>query len=124
MIPFGNEAVTLVRRIEATVEGRTQVTYQTDALTGCSWQRTNSVLREGETLRMVEGTVCRVPADQPRPRTGDLLILGEVAVTVTSGAEYQQLIEQYRDTGGAFVAASVADNARPGMPLPHYAVRS
>ena len=124
MIPFGNEAVTLVRRIEATAEGRTQVTYQTDALTGCSWQRTNSLVREGETLRQVEGIVCRVPHDQAKPHTGDLMILGDVAVTVTGWADYQGLIEAYKGTDGAFVVASVADNARPGMPMPHYAARS
>ncbi|MBQ6374013.1 MAG: hypothetical protein IJJ45_05930 [Clostridia bacterium] len=98
MIPFGNEAVTLVRRIEAAINGRTQVTYQTETLTGCSWQRTNSLVREGEALRQVEGIVCRVPAGQTKPVTGDLMILGAAAVTVTGWADYQGLIEAYRGT--------------------------
>ena len=40
-----------------------------------------------------------------------------MAVTVNGGADYQQLIERYRGQDGAFVVASVSDNARPGMPL-------
>lgn len=124
MIPFGNETVTLVQRIEGTVNGKKHITYRTAKLNGCSWTRTNSIIREGEVLRPAEGIACRIPADQTKPHTGDLLILGDVAVTVTGGADYQQLIEQYRDTDGAFVAASVYDGARLGMPLPHYAARS
>ena len=70
------------------------------------------------------GITCRIPAGQTAPKPGDLLILGAVAVTVNSGADYQALIERYRGAEGAFVVASVADNARAGMPLPHYAARS
>lgn len=124
MIPFGNETVTLVRRIEAKVNGRTQVDYTVEVLTGCSWRRMSQRLREGEVIVPYEGITCRVPADQTRPHTGDLMILGNTEVTVESGADYQALIEQYRGTDGAFVVASVSDNARPGMPMPHWAARS
>ena len=124
MIPFSNDTVTLVRRSETKASGRTQVNYTVEVLTGCSWRRVSNVVREGETLRAIEGITCRVPANQTRPCAGDLMILGDVAVTVNSGADYQRLIEQYRGTDGAFVVASVADNARPGMPLPHWAARS
>ena len=124
MIPFGNETVTLVRRVEAKENGRTVVRYETAALTGCSWRRTQRWNREGEVLIPQEGITCRVPAGQTEPCAGDLMILGDVDVTVASGAEYQRLLEQYRASGGAFVVASVSDNARPGMPMAHYAVRS
>lgn len=123
-IPFGNEVVTLVRRREQATAIRTNVTYERLLLKGCSWRRTRSWSREGEVLVPVESVACRIPADQPRPAPGDLLILGDVAVTVSSGADYQRLIEQYRGTDGAFVVASVADNARPGLPLGHWAARS
>ena len=117
MIPFGSETVTLVQRIEDTVNGKKHITYRTAKLSGCSWRRTLRHNREGEVLATYEGVTCRVPAGQTAPHAGDLLILGDVAVTVTGGADYQQLIERYRGQDGAFVVASVSDNARPGMPL-------
>lgn len=125
-IPFGNETVTLVRRTEAEdlYTGRTVTGYTACTLTGCSWRRTARIIRDGEALIGAEGITCRVPVGQAMPRAGDLMILGDVAVTVTSGADFQRLIEQYRDSDGAFVVASVKDNARPGMPMPHYAARA
>lgn len=125
MIPFGHDTVTLVQRTEARdANGKTSVSYATERLTGCSWRRTRRWQRIADDIMPYEGVTCRVPASQPKPRAGDLLILGDVAVTVTSYAEYQALIEQYADGDGAFVAASVSDDARPGTPLPHWAVRS
>ena len=124
MIPFGHETVTLVRRGEAVVNGRTAVTYSVETLTGCSWRRTPRIARVDNALLREEGVTCRVPAGQAVPRPGDLLILGEVSVSVNSGADYNRLVEQYRECDGAFVAASVQDNARRGMPLAHYAARS
>ena len=124
MIPFGNDTVTLVRRVETVADGRTRAAYTVSRLFGCSWKRTQGVRMEGEVLAPYEGIVCRVPVDQTKPKPGDLMILGDVTVTVTGGADFQRLVEQYRDTDGAFVVAAVADNARSGSPLPHYAARS
>ena len=123
MIPLGNEAVTLVKRIKETVDGRTHVRYEAHVLTGCSWRRTRAYRREGDVTVSAEGVTCRVPFGQERPQTGDLLILGTEAVTVESGADFQRLIEQYADLDGGFLVSSVADNARPGMPMKHYAAR-
>lgn len=123
MIPFGNDTVTLVRRVETVnpETGRTAVTYAREALTGCSWRRARRWQQAGETFLPVEAVVCRIPADQTRPAPGDLLILGDADVTVTSGAELQALIEQYGEGDGAIRVSSVRDNARPGFPLPHWA---
>lgn len=130
MLPFGNETVTLVHRSETVISGKTHVSYSKTTLTGCSWRRKrrirksdNSRVNSDNAFLGGEEIICRVPAGQEIPRTGDLMILGEVAVTVTSGADYQGLIEQFKDAGGAFVVTSVADNARQGMPMPHYAAR-
>lgn len=123
MIPFGNETVTLVRRTERTVQGRTQASYLVETLTGCSWRWTSQWIRVGEVLTPSGSLVCRIPADQSKPVPGDLLIRGQVVVTVTSGADYNALLEQYRDSDGAMVVGSVADNAA-GCPLPHWAARS
>ena len=122
-IPFGNETVTLVQRLENIVNGRTQVTYETATLTGCSWRRTTRITRTDNAMLTEEVMICRVPAGQTKPKTGDLMILGDVTATVQSGADYQQLIESYRGSDGAFVVSSVSDNARPDMPMPHYAAR-
>ena len=124
MIPFGNETVTLVQRTESTASGKTVVTYSTATLTGCSWKRSHGMRREADILVPYEGITCRVPSGQTKPKANDFMILGSVAVTVNSGADYQKLIDQYKGTDGAFMVASVADNARPGMPMPHYAARS
>ena len=123
-IPFGDEVVTLVRRSEEVIGGKTRVTYSSAAVTGCSWRRAARIIRNDSALISEEGIVCRVPAGQAVPKAGDLMILGDVAVSVQSGADYQGLIERYRDSDGAFVVASVKDNARAGMPMPHYAARS
>ncbi len=122
-IPFGNETVTLVQRNESTVSGRTTVTYATVTLTGCSWRRTTRITRTDNAMLTEEVMICRVPAGQEKPKTGDLMILGDVTVTVTSGADYQRLIETYRESDGAFVVSGVSDNARPGVPMPHFAAR-
>ena len=129
-IPFGNEVVTLVQRAENVVDGKTRVTYSKATLTGCSWRRKrrlyksdNSRVNSDNAFLGGEEITCRVPSGQAVPRVGDLMILGDVAVTVTSGADYQGLIERFSEADGAFVVTSVADNARPGMPMPHYAAR-
>ena len=123
MIPFGNETVTLVHRVQEQIDNKTQVNYERHLLTGCSWQRIHRYNREGDVLVPAEGVTCRVPVGQTRPNPGDLLILGNVAVVVNTGADFQSLIEHHRNNGGAFVVASISDNARPGMPMPHYAAR-
>ena len=120
-IPFGNETVTLVRRTETQVNGKTQAVYSTERLTGCSWRRTLRMIREDGTFRRQEAAVCRIPYGQAKPAPGDLLILGNPAVSVSSWADYQALLEAYRDGDGAFVVAEVRDNARPGVPIKHYA---
>ena len=123
MLPFGNEAVTLIKRTEMKTNGKTTVSYTTHHLQGCTWRRVRRWQREAEVLVPYEGITCRVPAGQTAPHVGDLMILGTVSETVTGYAQYQALVEKY--TGdGAFVVASVSDNARPGLPLPHWAVRS
>lgn len=124
MIPFGNETVTLIQRIENVALGKTVVTYKAVILTGCSWMRRTQAGMDNNAMIRAEYIKCRVPAGQTKPKPGDLMIAGEADVIVHSGADYQRLIEQYRDAEGAFVVESVSDNARPEMPMPHYAAYS
>ena len=74
MIPFGNETVTLVRRTENVVNGKTAVTYAAVKLTGCSWRRKNRIYRSDHSRVNSDNVVlsgeeitCRVPADQICP---------------------------------------------------------
>jgi len=48
----------------------------------------------------------------------------EAALSDPTRRELSRLIEQYRDSDGAFVVASVSDNSRLGMPMAHWAARS
>lgn len=122
MIPFGNETVTLIQRAEEKdAGGRTRVRYSAVTLRGCSWRRTAQIVRSEGVLLPEERLVCRIPADQTKPRPGDLLILGAADATVESGADYRALVERYRGSDGAIFVSAVKDNARPGMPLAHWA---
>lgn len=124
MIPFGNETVTLIRRIKGTDEhGRTAISYRKYLLTNCSWRRTSRTYLSENAVVYQEGTVCRVPAGQQKPQVGDLMICGNAANDVESNGDYQRLIEQYRGSDGAFTVAAVSDNTRDGFPLKHYAAR-
>lgn len=126
MIPFGNEVVTLISRDEYKDEnGRRHARYSAARLTGCSWKRVARAYLTGDGVKAYqEETVCRVPYGQPAPKAGDLLIRGEAYERVESAAQFEKLLERYRDGGGAFTVAAVSDNTRPGLPLRHYAARS
>lgn len=122
MIPFGTETVTLIQKVETKVNGKTSVSFEVSKLHGCSWRRTTIDDPNENAIPVSEGITCRVPYGQPKPKNGDLLILGDENVTITNAGDFQRLIESYRGSDGAFVAARVTDNARPGMPLPHFKV--
>ena len=125
MLPFARESVTLIRRTETKDKNnRTRVAYAKKTLSGCSWRRTTRMVRDGSAVVPVEGITCRIPAGLAEVHAGDLLVRGTVTEEVTSGADYQKIVERCRDSDGAFVAASVSDNAREGYPAPHIAVRS
>ena len=116
MIPFGNETVTLVRRVETVVNGKTAVTYENVTLTGCSWRRTTRIIRDAEALVSQEGMVCRVPSGQTRPMPGDLMILGAATVNVTSGAQYQRLIGSLYMADAMWVLAARLGGPRKNLP--------
>lgn len=123
MIPFGGETVTLIRRTEATVNGRTQASYQSYTLSECSWRRSNEMRMDGNGVKGDRTVTCRVPADQEAPRPGDLLILGRYAGTVSSAADYKRIVDATKADGSAFVVEEVTDNTRGGSPMPHWKAR-
>ncbi len=124
MIPFGNETATLYARVEQRDErGRTHTTWRRALLTGCSWRRDAAWTRSGNELVRTQTVICRVPVGQAVPAPGDVLFLGVVEEPVDSATALERLMEAQRDAG-AFRVGSVSDNARGGVPLPHYAARS
>ena len=120
MLPFGTDEVTLVQRVEAEEDGRTQVGYVKHALSGCSWRRKSVWMQNGARMERGEEVVCRIPAGQAVPHVGDWLFRGELPENIESSAELTAALEKHREDG-AFRIASVADNASGGAPLAHYA---
>lgn len=120
MIPFGKDTVTLIRRIEETVNGKKRAEYRKLTLRNCSWHRTSELRMALNGVSPNELITCRVPADQERPRAGDMLILGSYTGTVTSAGEFKEIIDRLKPDGGAFIVEAVSDNTRGGAPLPHW----
>lgn len=66
-------------------------------------------------------TTCRIPANQPTPEAGDLLILGDVEAAVENEIALVRLLDALRQAGTpAFRVRSVKNNAL-GAPMSHYA---
>lgn len=120
MIPFGKDTITLIKRVETAEDGKTRTEYKRFVLRGCSWRSKAGWSQfDTEKHRNTEIT-CRIPSDQQRPDAGDYLFLGEIADKITDTRSLQAAIKAHAHTG-VMEITSMSDNARPGMPLPHYA---
>lgn len=116
MIPFAGDTATLFRL----AEGRAERIL----MRGCSWRRVRARSMEDGEMRYGEESCCRIPAEYPPPRAGDVLMRGEVEGAFANRIELIRLMEAHRSRGGAaFIVERVSDNARPGTPIPHYAAR-
>lgn len=114
MIPFANDTITLVYK-----EG---AQWSAAVIAGCSYRRVQRRALIDNAMTLSDETVCRIPAGNPFPAPGDVILLGAHDVSVQGEIELSRLLEAHRRTG-AFRVQSVADNAREGMPIPHYAAR-
>lgn len=112
MIPFAHDTVTLYRKTEA---GWTPA-----VISGCSYRRIRRRSIMDGTARITEETTCRIPAGNPKPEAGSVIVLGVCTETADSDIALVRLLES-RQPHGAFRVQSVADNARAGYPVPHYA---
>lgn len=120
MIPLGNDIVTLIKRVETVANGRTKTEYARFILHGCSWRRKTGWNQfDAEKHRNAEIT-CRIPADQMKPDAGDYLFLGEIEDEITDTRSLQAAMKAHAGTG-VMEITSLNDNARPGMPLAHFA---
>lgn len=121
MIPFANDTVTLVKRNETEVDGKTRTTYSTHIIKGCAWRRVAVHTLNGLQTEKGVQTSCRMPVGI-MPAVGDALLLGAHNVVVENYSALAALVQSNRQNG-AFIVTSAKDNARPGMPIPHYVAR-
>lgn len=120
MIPFGRDTVTLVKRVETVVDGRTRTEYAKYTLRGCSWRKKAGWSQFDTEKHRNSEISCRIPVDQQKPEAGDYLFLGEIADEITDTRSLQAAMKAHERTG-VMEITTLSDNARPGMPLPHYA---
>ena len=122
MIPFGNEIVTLIKRTETVINGKTAVSYSKHTLSGCSWRRrATRFLNDTDAMRREEIT-CRIPVGQIEPQVGDCLFLGRLDIAISDAKSLVDALEKHK-SAGAMRITSISDNSRPGLPLRHIAAR-
>lgn len=114
MIPFAKDTVTLFHRENGI--------WTRHVLTGCSYRRTARRAMTDNSITASNDVTCRIPAPNIMPAAGDMIALGNVPDMPENEVAVVRLLEKQRATG-AFRVQSVSDNARPGMPVPHYAAR-
>lgn len=120
MIPFGNETVTLIKRIEQTdAAGRKHTSYKKYVLIGCSWRKTTRWVQYDNARQLSIDTVCRVPAGQARPDADDYLFLGKIREKIIDTQTLRAAMAAHK--GNAMQITYVADNVCNGIPMPHYA---
>lgn len=112
MIPFATDTVTLYHNNAGS--------WETSVIYGCSYRRVRRRGLSDGAVTITEETTCRIPAGNTMPAAGDVIVLGVCRDKVRGDVELVRLLEARR-SGGAFRVRGVADNARPGMPVPHYA---
>lgn len=122
MIPFGNETVTLVQRIEMLLEGKTHVRYVRHILSGCSWKTNSQWANFSTEMQRRTETVCRIPPGNVIPNTGDYLFLGYIKDKITDTASLNAAVSKYR-ASGAMRVTSVSNNSLAGFPMPHITAR-
>lgn len=119
MIPFGFNTVTLIRRAESRDEaGRTHTTWKRVILSGCSWRAQCAAQLSESMVSSHPKVICRIPAGQPHPHVGDVLLLGDVDASPATATDVDALLICQRDKG-AFRVTSVGDYTQAGTPLPH-----
>lgn len=112
MIPFANDTITLLHKSGAS--------YEPVIIHGCSYRRMSRRTMIDGAVSLASVTTCRIPAGNPMPAPGDVIVLGEMHEGVRGDIEFARLLESKRPKG-AFRVQSVADHARPGVPVPHFA---
>lgn len=114
MIPFANDTVTLYHKAAAG--------YEEHLIHNCSYRRIRRRNTADSAASITEETVCRIPPGNIKPEPGDVIARGRHSGSPKNEIELVRLLESLRPNG-AFRVQSISDNARPGVPVPHYAAR-
>lgn len=122
MIPFGNETVTLIQRIELLVNEKKQVKYTRHIISGCSWKMSNQWSHVGAEMQRRTEVTCRIPHGNVTPVPGDYLFFGYIKDKITDTASLSEALAKNR-ANGAMRVASVSNNSLVGFPMPHVTAR-
>lgn len=122
MLPFGNERVTLIQRIDILINGKTSVRYSRHILNGCSWSESEAWRNVGAEMQRSTEIVCKIPFDQVQPNPGDYLFRGYMQDLIEDAHDINNALKEYRKSG-AMRVASVSNRALAGMPIPHITAR-
>lgn len=114
MIPFANDTVTLYRKADGG--------YMACLILNCSYKHTERRSTDDRSASFYGETVCRIPPGNVKPQPGDVIVLGVHSEIVKNEIDLVRMLERLRPDG-AFRVQSVSDNARPGVPIPHYAAK-
>lgn len=114
MIPFANDTVTLYRKADGG--------YMPCVIMNCSFKHTKQRSTTERAESIYGETVCRIPPGNIKPEPGDVIALGVHGGAAKNEIDLVRMLERLRPDG-AFRVQSVSDNARPGVPIPHYAAR-
>lgn len=112
MIPFATDTVTLYHNNAGN--------WSSSVINGCSYRRIRRRVVIDSAATVMDETTCRIPAGGIMPASGDVVVLGVCREKITGELDIKRLLDKY-NRSGAFRVQSVSDNARPGMPVPHYA---
>ena len=114
MIPFGYSTITLFHKGAGG--------YTAHVIDHCYFRHSKRRDVAGKTASAADESICRIPAGAVAPDPGDVIALGAHKGSAKNEVELVRLLESLRPSG-AFRVQSVSDNARPGMPIPHYAAK-
>ena len=114
MIPFGYSTVTLFHKGK---DG-----YAAHVIDHCYFRSGKRRDVSDKAASAANESICRLPAGAVVPVPGDVIALGAHKGSPKNDIDLVRLLESLRP-GGAFRVQSVADNARQGMPIPHYAAK-
>lgn len=114
-LPFGNDTVTVLHRVSGE-------SWMPCVVLGASWQQRAVRAIANRDAELSDETTCRIPAGNVVPDPGDVIVFGTCSESAESDIALSKLLARLR-AQGAFRVQSVANNALPGTPLPHYCAK-
>ncbi len=114
MIPFGYSTITLFHKGK---DG-----YAAHVINHCYFRSGKRRDVSDKAASAANESICRLPVGTVVPEPGDVIAMGAHKGSAKNEIELVRLLESLRPSG-AFRVQTVSDNARPGVPIPHYAAK-